>query len=159
MQRYCFFCIYTRKNAQKGDFLVNRQMSFVFFRSVLRTGAQEEPSSRAVLLITWFQALCKTLIGGNSDAFRRELGGNSDSNALKLFFDCTPEFLRTSYICPSYFPMAFASFQISLPVFSSASKGKSPKSSASIWSVTQRKSSGLSPNLQVSPSIMSSLPL
>ena len=48
---------------------------------------------------------------------------------------------------------------ISLPTPVSASKGKSPKSSASIWSVTQRKSLALSPNFILSPSMMSSLPL
>ena len=48
---------------------------------------------------------------------------------------------------------------ISFPTPVSASKGKSPKSSASIWSVTQRKSSALSPNFILSPSMMSNLPL
>ena len=49
--------------------------------------------------------------------------------------------------------------QISLPVWASDSKGKRPNSSASIRSVTQRKSSGLSPNLILSPSTISNLPL
>ena len=51
------------------------------------------------------------------------------------------------------------SYLISLPCSALPSNGNNPNNSASIRSVTWRKSSGLLPNLIVSPSMISNLPL
>ena len=56
-------------------------------------------------------------------------------------------------------PLTEPSYLISLPCSALPSNGNKPNSSASIRSVTWRKSSGLLPNLIVSPSIISNLPL